>query len=164
MNATDPASVGLLFRPHEERFDNPRPLRSDCDQELIVVVAFSSVVKVRALVLVAEEGRMPGLARLFKNEGKVDFETVQEVEPLEEILLNTAEAESWALLKPGKFQNVEKLVLHLKGQEQELGLLYLQVKGVDTKIKRSIVQTVYELKPAAAKSDPLSGAGHMPIS
>ena len=56
-------------------------------------------------------------------------------------------------VNPHKFSRVHKLILHLKGSVEEIGVSYVQIKGESSNIKRQAIQAVYELKPTAKKND-----------
>lgn len=56
-------------------------------------------------------------------------------------------------MNPHKFSRVHKLIIHLKGNVEEIGVSYIQIKGESTNIKRQAIQAVYELKPSAQKNN-----------
>jgi hypothetical protein len=43
--------------------------------------------------------------------------------------------------------------MHLKGNVEEMGISYVQIKGESTNIKRQAVNAVYEIQPNAKKND-----------
>ena len=46
-------------------------------------------------------------------------------------------------VNPHKFSRVHKLIMHIKGVGEEIGVSYVQVKGESTNIKRVAVQATY---------------------
>lgn len=98
--------------------DSDNFLESDCDEQLIVSLAFKQAVKIHSLRFSAPaDGRGPKTIRIFANRpSTLDFDEAASLEPVQTLTLTTADlAEEKAVaLRFVKFQNITKLTLFIQ--------------------------------------------------
>ena len=127
---------------------------SDCDGEVLLIIPFLAQVKVRSVCVIARDiDSAPHNLRLFVNNENVDFSLTESQHVQEFQLAPNLEGLQHNAVNPQKFSRVHKLILHLKGATEEMGVSYIQIKGESSNIKRQAIQAVYELKPTAKKND-----------
>ena len=101
--------------------DDSNPLRglleqtgvlvSDCDEQLILNIPFTTPVKIHSLQIKGPEGKAPKQVKIFANmPHTLDFDKAQSSEPIQ--ALDFAN-ETLQALKFVKFQNVKNLVLFI---------------------------------------------------
>lgn len=96
--------------------DERLQLQSDLDPQLLLIVPFSSTVKVNSINLVAptsDASLLPTSLKIFANKPDLDLEEVEDFFPTQEFELTPKdfEAESVLKLKFHKFQKVNSLTL-----------------------------------------------------
>jgi len=87
---------------------NPGYLESDCDEQLIISLAFSQTLKIHSLKIKAPKDQGPKTVRLFINQPRtIDFDSAESTQPTQEIILQPGDLDGNAvLLRFVKFQNV----------------------------------------------------------
>ena len=64
----------LVFKGYEDRFDKTKFVASDCDGQLLIIVPFTSQVKIRAITVISKnETNFANQMRLYINTENVDF-------------------------------------------------------------------------------------------
>lgn len=138
----------------------------DCD--LLFKVPFTSDVRVRSICISAGPGRSPTKARLFANNARVDFSSLDSISPTHVLsaLPEDPASELWHPLPTARFGSVNHLCIALSGCSGGEGgaaaggagggggggggggvrIFYIGIKGVDTKAKKVVVEAVYELR------------------
>lgn len=92
-------------------------LESDCDEQLIINVAFSQNVKLHSLVFDAPSDNGPKTVKLFMNQPQtLDFDKADSMEPVQLIQLSPKDLTSKnpIQLRYVKFQNVNNLLVSFK--------------------------------------------------
>ena len=85
LNATQPDQVMHVFRPFVHRNDeSPAPLQSNCDEEMILVIPFTSPCHIRKLMFIGageEAETHPLTIKAYVNKETVDFDTIVDLRP-----------------------------------------------------------------------------------
>lgn len=91
-------------------------LESDCDEQLIISVAFQSNVKLHSLKIHGPETNAPKTVKIFTNQGTLDFDKAERGEPTQTLELTKEDVVEDAIipLKFVKFQNVQSVTLFIK--------------------------------------------------
>jgi thiol-disulfide isomerase/thioredoxin len=115
---------------------NAKYLESDCDPQLIIVLAFMQAVKLHTMQIIAPtDGRAPKTVKLFINQPQtLDFDTAEQSKPLQEFTLTEESVleDSKIPLSFVKFQNVQKLTIFVQdnqGGEETSAIRYLGLYG-----------------------------------
>ncbi|KAM7446377.1 Thioredoxin-like protein 1 [Porites harrisoni] len=99
----------------------PGCLESDCDEQLLVSIAFNQVVKLHSLKIQGpDDGRGPKTVKLFTNQTKtMDFDSAESFEALHKIELTPEDIKEDVIvpLKFVKFQNVSSLTLFFQNNQ-----------------------------------------------
>lgn len=95
-------------------------LESDCDEQLIITVAFNQVVKLHSLKITGPADKGPKTVKLFINQPKsLDFDSAEAMEGLQKLDLTNEEIENDTVipLRFVKFQNVSSMTLFVKDNQ-----------------------------------------------
>ena len=112
LNASNPAALAAVLGGGGE-------LRSDCDEQLLITIAFPSAVKLHSIVLEGP-GSAPDEIRLFLNRTAMGFDDAEAEEPLQALPLDEARRSGAPLLlQYVKFQNVSTLTLFAPSNQEE---------------------------------------------
>jgi len=95
---------------------NPGYLESDCDEQLIISLAFNQTLKIHSLKIKAPKDQGPKTLRLFINQPRtLDFDSAESAQPTQEIVLQPGDLDgNPVLLRFVKFQNVQNLIIFIK--------------------------------------------------
>lgn len=100
----------------------PDYLESDCDEQLLVSIAFNQVVKIHSLKIQGpDDGRGPKTVKLFTNLTKtMDFDSAESFEALQVLELTPDDINEDVIipLKFVKFQNVLSLTLFFQNNQE----------------------------------------------
>lgn len=96
-------------------------LESDCDEQLIITMAFSQPIKLHSIKIRAPEEYGPKTLKLFLNQpSSVDFDKAESAEPIQQIELKADDLTEDAKpvqLKYVKFQNVNSLTIFVRDNQ-----------------------------------------------
>jgi len=97
----------------------PEFLQSDCDEQLILALAFNQPVKVHSLRFKAPKDKGPKTVRIFINQpNTLDFDKADGMACTQDISLTSSQLEGEIIpLKFVKFQNVQNLQLFIKDNQ-----------------------------------------------
>merc|ERR1711976_84755 len=110
-------------------------LESDCDEQLIICIAFNQNVKLHSLKLNGPPEKGPKTVKLFLNQPRtLDFDSAEGMEPVQQLDLSPEDIENGAIvpLRYLKFQNVQNITLFVRdnqGGEETTQLDYLGFIG-----------------------------------
>ncbi|KAJ3349688.1 hypothetical protein HDU91_006361 [Kappamyces sp. JEL0680] len=167
LNARDESMAQKVFKTWENRFDVADILASDSDEELIVYVPFTSLVKLKSISVLGKGGETapshlkvqvpaPTHAR-YINTQDVDFDTVRDCTPTQEWDLVRGLAADMLPEYPTKitkFSSVRNVTLYISanfgGDTTEIA--YIGFKGEYTAVNRDPVITNYEVSVAGLMS------------
>jgi len=127
-------------------------VESDCDEQLIVFVPFTGMVKLKSIILRGgPEGTSPSLLKAFINKDDIDFDSAESTQPVQE----------WELVQEypqdvveyntrmTKFNLVRNITLFFPSNfgAATTILSYIGFKGEWSEIKQDPIITIYELQP-----------------
>ncbi|GAB6019171.1 hypothetical protein CHUAL_000790 [Chamberlinius hualienensis] len=94
-------------------------LESDCDEQLIISLAFTQPVKLHSLKIKAPADQGPKTLKLFINQpNTLDFDQADSMEPIQVVNLEPKDlAGELACLRYVKFQNVQNLQIFVKSNQ-----------------------------------------------
>jgi len=95
-------------------------LQSDCDEQLILAIAFNQPVKVHSLRFRAPKDKGPKNVKIFMNQPTtLDFDKADAMAAVQDICLTPAQLEGGEIipLKFVKFQNVQNLQIFIKDNQ-----------------------------------------------
>lgn len=140
-----------VFKPWSERLDREIFVESDCDAELIFNIPFTGDVKLKGVVVIADEELWK--MRLFKSNLKMSFSDVN-VEPDQEFeISHDPQGLIEYPVKPTKFFNMHHLTIHLQNKRKEddshpCKIFYIGFKGEFKPVNRDgVVIANYEVRP-----------------
>lgn len=122
---------------HKNAFeDNPSVLESDCDEQLMLTIAFNQPVKVHSMKIRApSDGTGPKTIKLFANQpNQVDFDGGERMEAVQKFVLQPEDVTGEKLipLRFVKFQNVTNLVMFVvdnQGGDDVTRMEYIKLYG-----------------------------------
>eukprot|EP00470_Lotharella_oceanica_P000041 CAMPEP_0170169692 /NCGR_PEP_ID=MMETSP0040_2-20121228/2629_1 /TAXON_ID=641309 /ORGANISM="Lotharella oceanica, Strain CCMP622" /LENGTH=178 /DNA_ID=CAMNT_0010408597 /DNA_START=70 /DNA_END=606 /DNA_ORIENTATION=- len=106
----------------KDRDDEKKIIKSDSDEQLLITVNFSTVVKLKAIQITAPTDCGPSSVKLFVNPGNLDFDGAEDEDGTQEIELKPDDLKSGAKpirLKFVKFQKVSNLSIFVPGNHDE---------------------------------------------
>mmetsp|Transcript_88278 Transcript_88278/g.285752 ORF Transcript_88278/g.285752 Transcript_88278/m.285752 type:complete len:229 (+) Transcript_88278:70-756(+) len=154
------APVAAVLRPHERRLERQPWLASDADEELLLVLRFTSPVHVRKILVVGGGGESeaegdeelaahPSRLRCFVNREEIDFGSVSDVEAAQEFdLAVSASGDAELTTRASAFASVTTLALYFPsnhGDSPSTLLRYVGLQGEHTHHRREAVRAEYEL-------------------
>jgi PITH domain len=156
LNEAEERSGGRVLRPWASRFDRDAPvLRSDCDEQLLLVIPFVAPVKIKSICVIGGGGdESPAEVKSFVNREGMDFGAAETSECVQkwELVENNGDGRIEYPTRFSRFQNVSTLTLFFNrnfGAETTV-IQYIGLKGEYTEYKREAVESVYESRPLAA--------------
>lgn len=110
-------------------------LESDCDEQLLLTVAFMQPIRLHSLQVVGpDDGRAPKTIKLFINQTAIDFDGAERGSCVQELELTKDDVTDGSIipLKYVKFQNVVSLTVFVKdnqGDEETTVMSYIGFVG-----------------------------------
>uniref|UniRef100_A0A7S1WJ47 PITH domain-containing protein n=1 Tax=Alexandrium catenella TaxID=2925 RepID=A0A7S1WJ47_ALECA len=149
LNEDTPNTARRVFRPYDSRLDDTMFVESpDGDEELLVLVPLTSPVKVTGITVIGgDRGASPSMVRLFINREDLDFQTVGDLQPTQELeLVEDFHGAVQHPLRAAKFVSVTQLALFFPASLGGLRtrIHWIGLWGVGSEYKRQAVVTVYE--------------------
>jgi len=94
-------------------------LESDCDEQLIISLAFNQTVKIHSIKIKAPADCGPKTLRLFINQPRtLDFDSAESSQPTQEVVLQSSDLDGNAVnLRFVKFQTVQTLLIFVKDNQ-----------------------------------------------
>lgn len=159
LNETVDGSGCKVFKAWSERLNTDVFVESDCDAELIFNIPFTGDVKLKGIVVIANEELSK--MRLFKSKMRMSFDDVQSVPDQEIDITHDANGTIEYSVKATKFFNVHHLTMHFVNQNKNddskpCRIYYIGLRGEFTQVNRDgIVIANYELRPTEGVSEEL---------
>jgi len=92
------------------------PLRSDCDEQLLISLPFASGVKLHSLNILGGGETAPKTVKLFINNDNLAFDDVEDKKPHHEFEMSAREVAGGVIVLPFvKFQYVTNLTIFISG-------------------------------------------------
>ncbi|CAB3408433.1 unnamed protein product [Caenorhabditis bovis] len=108
--------------PIERFLDGNCNLKSDCDEQLIISIAFIQPVKVHSILIKGNGGRAPKKVKVFSNMPKtLDFDAAMALEPIQTLEYNETANQGDGQIMPlrfVKFQNVQNIQLFIENNQE----------------------------------------------
>jgi hypothetical protein len=151
LNVTVPRHTVGIFKPHALRLTPEPKIISDADAEIIVIARFSSPVHVRKIIIIGggENYQHPSFVKCYVNQENVDFNNIEELNPVQQFTLPVNEEGSIELTTViHSFTNVNVLSLYFPsnhGEQDTTVIQYIGLQGEHTHYRREAVDTVYEV-------------------
>lgn len=144
-----------ILRQYEDRLSLEPYLESDADEELLITIPFTGLVKLHSVLMRSfGDERSPKTLRLYKNRDDLDFTTAQDTEPLQKLHFPEGVGSEtdqdqgvveFAVNRP-KFANITSLTIHIPENwgEDTTALTYIGLRGDWQRLSRAPVVTTYE--------------------
>lgn len=158
LNSEDPETAAAIIRPNDKRFEETPVLKSDADEELLLTVRFTGLVRLNSIFFrTLGDDTSPRVIKLYKNNTRLDFGNVgsaqcsQTLEYPANVGVGIASSDGsdgfvQFALNRAKFSGVSSLTIHITenyGADQT-NLLYLGFKGEFSELKSAPVVAQYE--------------------
>ncbi|KAJ2649770.1 hypothetical protein IWW40_002946 [Coemansia sp. RSA 1250] len=169
LNEATAGSVKTIFKPWADRLDTTQLVQSDADEELIIHVPFTGMVKLKSLLVWGGAGpSAPSRLRIFANRDSLDFDSIGDAAPTQVVELASGLREPAEYpVRAAKFGSTRSLTLHVPENfgSEHTSVYFLAFRGEWTPPKEAPVVSVYELTPNAADHKaPDQTLSHHPIS
>jgi len=154
LNENTTGAARNVFKPRDEKLDKTKYLESAADEQLILHIPFTCVIKLKSICIIGgENGASPSKLKVYINREDIDFDNVETMSPVQEWDLQ--EDPSGLLNYPtryAKFGNVSHLTLFFPSNfgNDVSRIYYVGLTGEATQLKREVVHATYELRPQAS--------------
>ena len=151
LNELADGSGAKVFKSWSNRLDKEDFVQSDCDAELLFNIPFTGDVKIKGIVVIADEELSK--MRLFKSNLRMSFDDVSAETDQEFQITHDPQGVIEYPVKPTKFFNVHHLTIHFVNKNKDddsrpCKIYYIGLKGEFTRVNRDgIVIANYELRP-----------------
>jgi len=143
--------VGGILRPFVYRLADAPAVVSNCDQELIINITFTSPCHIRKMMFIGggPDEQHPLTIKAYTNKDNVDFTNVQDLKPVQvfaNLPINDAGTqEQMTVLR--QFTNINNLTLYITDNHgaATTTLRYLGLQGEHTHYRREAVDAEYEV-------------------
>ncbi|KAI0501198.1 hypothetical protein KFK09_016141 [Dendrobium nobile] len=100
------------------RDDDGLHLESDADEQLLIYIPFTQVVKLHSVVIKGPEEEGPRTLKLFANKENMGFSNVNDYPPSDSLMLSQDDLKEKPIsLKYVKFQNVRSLTIFIEDNQ-----------------------------------------------
>eukprot|EP01064_Diplonema_japonicum_P023725 TRINITY_DN34131_c0_g1_i1.p1 TRINITY_DN34131_c0_g1~~TRINITY_DN34131_c0_g1_i1.p1 ORF type:complete len:242 (+),score=36.41 TRINITY_DN34131_c0_g1_i1:53-727(+) len=153
MNVSEPDNLNTIFKTWDDRKETGDFIESDADEELLLYIPFTEVVKIKAISILGgeedDESSAPSKAKLYINRDDIDFDKAGEVCAAQEIDLQQGHLTDLEYpLKPSKFTAVRDLTIVIPTNfgADLTRISCVHLRGASTKIStnRVVMHAVYE--------------------
>ncbi|KAG8466675.1 hypothetical protein KFE25_008054 [Diacronema lutheri] len=118
LNAANPQALGAVLTTGSV----DAPMRSDCDEQLLIAVPFNQPVKLHSLLIQAAEEGAPRTLKLYVNRSSMGFDDTESFPPTQVLELSrsdfAADGSATVALNFVKFQCVQSLTLFIADNQQ----------------------------------------------
>ncbi|KAL8739022.1 MAG: hypothetical protein Q9181_000304 [Wetmoreana brouardii] len=146
------------------RLDPEPMLESDADEQLLMFVPFTGVVKLHAILIrSSEDSSAPKTLKLFSNRDDLDFSTASDLQPMQTLELSQTSEIQDLPVKRTLFGNTYNLNLFVEDNygDEMTRIFWIGFKGDYMNLNREPVEVLYE-KAANPKDHTLvRGIGDM---
>lgn len=100
------------------REDDGLNLESDADEQLLIYIPFTQVIKLHSIVIKGPQEEGPKIVKLYSNKEHMGFSNVNDFPPSDTVDLSTENLEGKpVVLKYVKFQNVRSLTIFIEDNQ-----------------------------------------------
>ncbi|CAO1600793.1 hypothetical protein XANCAGTX0491_004471 [Xanthoria calcicola] len=154
----------IVEKPWPQRL-NPEPmLESDADEQLLIFVPFTGVLKLHSvLIRSSEDSSAPKILKLYSNRDDLDFSTASDLQPTQTLELSQTSEIQDVPVKRTSFGNTYSLTLFFEDNfgDDVTRIYWIGFKGEFMNLNREPVEVLYE-KAANPKDHTLiQGVGDM---
>ncbi|KAK9370641.1 galactose-binding domain-like protein [Lipomyces kononenkoae] len=155
MNESEPNAGRDVIKPWNERYNTTKILESDADEQLIMFIPFTGLVKLYSiLVRSTPDEHAPKTIKIFKNRSDIDFSIATDLkaDATVEHPNETSEIVEYHL-KRAIFSNVQSICVFILDNhgEDTTKITYVGLRGEWKEFSKDPVVTIYEA--AANPSD-----------
>jgi hypothetical protein len=152
LNVIKPEHTIGVFKPHVLKLNDLPEIISDADEEIIVVIRFTSPVHIRKLMVIGGGGEdtshYPSSMKCYPNHTDIDFSNVSSFRSAQDFNLQVNDTGTIELITVlQSFTNVTSLTLYFPtnyGAGNTI-IRYIGMQGEHTHYRREAVNTVYEV-------------------
>lgn len=155
LNEIEDGSAARVLREWQYRLATSPFLESDVDEELLITIPFTGLVKLHSILLRSfGDDHNPKTLRVFKKGDDLDFGTAADAKPTatftfpEEVGINTSEMDGIVefAVNRAHFANITSLTLHIPTNwgAETTRILYIGLRGEWTELRSAPVVTQYE--------------------
>ncbi|EFN80719.1 PITH domain-containing protein 1 isoform X1 [Harpegnathos saltator] len=147
LNECTEGTGATVFKKWEDRLDRTKFVESDIDAELLFNIPFTGNVKLKSIIVIADEELEPNVVRLYKNRPNMMFDNV--ISPDQEFRLHRdPHGLDEYPVKTVKFSSVNHLSLHFTGMGEQIRIYYIGLRGEWTPShKHGVTICTYEARP-----------------
>lgn len=144
-----------IIKSWDQRLDTTKILESDADDQLILYIPFTGLVKLKSLVLrcIPDESA-PKTCQIFINHENIDFDTVESLKPIQSIELVTPSHANEIIEYPLKtqfYRSCRNITLFFQenwsNQKEPTRIYLLGFKGTWSEFYKKPIITLYEAAP-----------------
>ncbi|KAK9481092.1 galactose-binding domain-like protein [Lipomyces japonicus] len=149
LNESVPNSGRDVVKPWDDRFDTTKILESDADEQLIMYIPFTGVVKLFSISIRSslDSDDAPQTIKLFKNRTDVDFSIASELKPDATITHSSSSGDIIEYpLKRAIFSSMKSLTIFVEDNygDDVTRIEYIGLKGECKPLAKEPVITLYE--------------------
>lgn len=161
LNESEDNSGREIFKKWEDRFNTSKILESDVDEQLLIFVPFTGLVRLHSLLVrTTSDDTAPNVIKLYKNREDLDFATVSDLNPTVKFEHphgvggdpdngNEEEEDDSIVeysLNRAHFSNVQNLTIFIEDNHGSdvSKILYIGLRGEWSKLSKAPVVTLYE--------------------
>mmetsp|Transcript_39132 Transcript_39132/g.110599 ORF Transcript_39132/g.110599 Transcript_39132/m.110599 type:complete len:206 (-) Transcript_39132:91-708(-) len=149
LNEETPNTGKRVFRAYDARLDDAEFVESCIgDEELMVLVPLTAPVKLTGLTVIGgDQGSAPSRVSLYMNREDLDFSSVNDVAPTQEVeLVEDFHGAIQHPLRAARFMSVTHLAMFFPASfgGERTRIHWIGLWGVGSEYKRQAVVTVYE--------------------
>jgi len=151
LNEEEPRSASkVLQKTWMERMEDEPELKSDADEQLLLVVPFTGQVRLHSILIrTSTTPSSPCTLKIFSNKEHLDFETASSLSPTQELSIAQSNDVQEYPIKRALFSTTRNLTLFFEdnwgaGEEDVTRITYLAFKGDFMKLSKEPVSFLYE--------------------
>ncbi|KAF9178208.1 hypothetical protein BGZ51_008027 [Haplosporangium sp. Z 767] len=151
LNESEPNAGRSVLKPWHEKMDDTKMVESDADEQLILRIPFTGLVKLKSISLRAEPGETaPRKMKAFVNRDDLDFDNAESTVPTQEwdLVEDSYGQVAEYNTRVAKFTSIRNLTLYFSenfgGDTTKIS--FIGLKGEFSVLKKDPIITVYELQ------------------
>ncbi|KAF9414476.1 PITH domain-containing protein 1 [Podila epigama] len=151
LNESEPGAGKSVLKPWHEKMDDTKFVESDADEQLILRIPFTGMVKLKSITLRSDPGETaPRKLKAFVNVDDLDFDNAESTQATQEwdLVEDTNGQVAEYATRVAKFTSIRSLTLffgeNFGGDITKVN--FIGLKGEYSEFKRDPIITVYELQ------------------
>ncbi|KAL8927748.1 MAG: hypothetical protein Q9208_002163 [Pyrenodesmia sp. 3 TL-2023] len=137
----------IVEKTWPQRLDAEPKLVSDADEQLLMFIPFTGVVKLHSvLIRSSEDSSAPKTLKLFSNRDDLDFSTASDLQPTQTLELSQTSEIQDIPVKRTLFGNTYNLILFIEDNfgDEVTRVYWIGIKGEFSLLNREAVEVLYE--------------------